>query len=239
MVGASSGIGEALARRLAARGRRVALLARRVERLEEVARGIDSGGERARAYGHDVRRREEVEGLFDRIEAELGTVDELYYVAAVMPEIGADEYDTEKDALQVEVNMLGCIAWGNAAARRFQERGAGRIVGVSSVAQDRGRTGRPVYGASKAGMDHYLEALRNRLWRRGVTVTTVRPGYVDTPMTQGHPKLFWLIGADRCAELIVRAAERRRTIVYVPARWRLLMTVIRCIPSFVFRKLDI
>ena len=134
--------------------------------------------------------------------------------------------------------MLGCIAWGNAAARRFQQRKAGCIVGISSVAQDRGRIGRPVYNASKAGMDTYLEALRNRLWRHGVRVTTVRPGFVETPMTAGL-KLKGAISADAAAAQILRARDRQRAIVYVPGKWRWIMFVIRCIPSFVFRKLSI
>ena len=103
--------------------------------------------------------------------------------------------------------MLGCIAWGNAAARRFLARKHGCFVGVSSVAGDRGRVGRPVYNASKAGMDCYLEALRNRLWRHGVQVTTIRPGFVETPMTAGL-KLKGAIAADKAAELILRARDR-------------------------------
>ena len=178
------------------------------------------------------------EGLFAKIEADIGQADELHFVAGVMPEIGPDEFDLEKDRLQVNVNMLGCIAWGNAAARRFQARKAGSIVGVSSIAQDRGRIGRPVYNASKAGMDTYLEALRNRLWRHGVRVTTIRPGFVETPMTAGL-QLKGAISADKAAELILKAQRQQKAIVYVPGKWRLIMFVIRSIPSFVFRKLSL
>jgi NAD(P)-dependent dehydrogenase (short-subunit alcohol dehydrogenase family) len=240
VVGASSGIGAALARRLGAAGRRVALLGRREAELARVAAEIDRNGERrAFVYAHDVTDHGAVEALFDRIEAEAGSVDEIHYVAGLMLPVALDEFDTGKDREQFAVNALGCIAWGNAAARRFLVRGHGRIVGVSSVAQDRGRAGRPTYGASKAAMDTYLEALRNRLWRHGVQVTTIRPGFVETDMTRGVPGLFWLIPADRAAELILRAAARRRAVAYVPARWRLLMTVIRSIPSFLFRRLNV
>ena len=108
----------------------------------------------------------------------------------------------------------------------------------SSVAQDRGRIGRPVYNASKAGMDTYLEALRNRLWRHGVQVTTIRPGFVETPMTAGL-KLKGAIPADTAAAKILQARDRQQAIAYVPGKWRLVMFVIRCIPSFVFRRLSI
>lgn len=240
VVGASSGIGLAVARRLALEGRKVAMLARRETELRAVAATIDDtlGRQAAFPYVHDAADAEAAEPLFARIEQELGPVDELHYVAAVMPAVEIDEFDLAKDRAMIEVNLLGCIAWGNAAARRFRERKGGCIVGVSSVAQDRGRTGRPVYNASKAGMDTYLEALRNRLWRHGVRVTTIRPGFVDTPMTAGL-RMRGAISADAAAAKILRARDRERTIAYVPWKWRPIMFVIRNIPSFVFRRLSI
>lgn len=240
VVGASSGIGAALARRLCLEGRKVALLARRPEELRAIAASIDDalGRKAAFAFPHDASDLESAEGLFARIEQELGEVDELHYVAGVMSEVAIDEFDLAKDRAQMQVNALGCIAWCNAAARRFLGRKRGCIVGVSSVAQDRGRCGRPGYNASKAAMDTFLEGLRNRLWRHGVQVTTIRPGFVETPMTQGLA-LKGAISADRAAGLILRARDRKRAVVYVPGKWRLVMFVIRNIPSVVFRRLSI
>ena len=240
VVGASSGIGLAVARRLAIEGRKVAMLARREPELRAMAATIDDalGRQAAFAFVHDAADLDAAEPLFARIEQQLGPVDELHYVAGVMPDVAIDEFDLGKDRQQVMVNMLGCIAWCNAAARRFQARKSGCIVGVSSVAQDRGRVGRPVYNASKAGMDTYLEALRNRLWRHGVRVTTIRPGFVETPMTAGL-QLKGAISADAAAGSILRARDRQRAIAYVPGKWRLVMFVIRSIPSFVFRRLSI
>lgn len=240
VVGASSGIGVAVARRLALEGRKVAMLARREPELRAMATAIDDtiGQRRAFPYVHDAADADAVEPLFARIEQELGPVDELHYVAGVMPTVRPDEFDLDKDRQQMQVNALGCIAWCNAAARRFLQRRAGCIVGVSSVAQDRGRIGKPGYHASKAAMDTFLEALRNRLWRHGVQVTTIRPGFVETPMTAGL-QLKGAIPADTAAGLILRARDRRRAIAYVPGKWRLIMFVIRNIPSFVFRRLSI
>ena len=240
VVGSSSGIGLALARRLALEGRRVAMLARRGEELEVQADLVNEavGKPLAHPYVHDAADLEAAEPLFARIERELGPVDELYYVAGVMPEIGAEEYDLAKDAQQMQVNALGCIAWVNAAIRRFHERRAGCIVGVSSVAQDRGRTARPGYHASKASMDTYLESIRNREWKHGVQVTTIRPGFVDTPMTAAL-QLRGAIPADRAAALILRARDARKTIAYVPWQWRPIMFVVRNIPSVLFRRMTI
>lgn len=240
VVGASQGIGEALARRLAAAGAKVALLARQADKAHRIAKGINEEQGKELAYGflHDVTDREKIEPLWTVIEQKIGTVGQLYYVAGTMENVERDEFDTKKDVRHFEVNTLGAVAWVNAAARRFQERG-GIICGVSSVAQDRGRVGRPAYNASKAGMDTHLEAVRNRLWRKGVRVTTVRPGFVATPLTEGQRKMFWVISADRAAELILRAVEKKKAIAYVPARWRVLMFVIRNIPSFLFRRLNV
>jgi NAD(P)-dependent dehydrogenase (short-subunit alcohol dehydrogenase family) len=121
------------------------------------------------------------------------------------------------------------------AARR------GTIVGVSSVAGDRGRRGNPVYAASKAGMNSVLESLRNRLARHGVTVCTIRPGYVATPMTAGlNLPATMTISADAAARLLLAAARKKRGVdVYVPAKWAPIMFVIRHIPSLVFRRLSI
>lgn len=240
VVGASSGIGVALARRLALEGRKVALLARRESELTAMAAQIDDalGKPLAKAYVHDAADLDAAEPLFVRIEQDLGPVDELHYVAGVMPEVRIDEFDLAKDRLQVQVNMLGCMAWCNAAARRFLARKSGCIVGISSVAQDRGRVGRPGYNASKAGMDTFLEGLRNRLWRHGVRVTTIRPGFVETPMTAGL-KLKGAISADRAAGLVLKARDRQAAIAYVPGKWRWIMLVIRSIPSFLFRRLSL
>jgi short-subunit dehydrogenase len=139
----------------------------------------------------------------------------------------------------LDINLAGAVAWLNPAAERFARLGRGTIVGIGSVAGDRGRVANPVYNASKAGLETYLEALRNRIHRSGARVVTIKPGFVDTDMTRGVKGLFWLISSDRAAEIILRKARRGSVSAYVPARWRLVMWVIRSIPSFVFRRLSL
>lgn len=235
VIGASSGMGEALAELLARRGAVVAAVARRRDALEAMA-------ERARrnrrpgkilAYAHDVTATAEVPALFQRICADMGGLDMVFYCAGAMPKVAIDEYDFEKDRQMVEVNLLGAIAWLNEAAVRFERLGTGHIVGVGSIAGDRGRAGNPVYNASKAGLATYLAALNHRLTKKGVTVTTIKPGFVDTPMTKGL-KMFWLISAKRAAELILEAAADGAAVRYVPRRWWLVGTIIRHIPNFIF-----
>ena len=236
VVGASSGLGAALARRLAARGYRVAAVARREAELAALR---DSAGPGLICpYVHDVTEYEQVPLLFDQITRDLGGLDLIIYVAAVQPPVKLHEYDFAKDEAMVRTNLLGAIAWLNQAAGRFEAARAGRIVGISSIAGDRGRVGSPVYNASKAGLDTYLEALRNRLSRYGITVTTIKPGFVDTELLKNAARTFWVVSPDEAAARTLEAVKRGRQVAYVPPRWRLVSLAVRLMPSFIFRRLS-
>ena len=241
VVGASSGIGAALVRRLAADGCRVAAVARRGEKLGELEREIEESGAAGTVltFVHDVENEAEVSDLFVEITRSLGGLDLVIYAAGVMHPVDFSEYDTAKDLHMVRVNLAGAVAWLNPAAARFEALGAGTVVGIGSVAGDRGRSKSPVYNTSKAGLHTYLEALRNRIARRGVKVVTVKPGFVDTAMTRGMPGLFWVISPDRAAAIILKKARRGVVTAYVPARWRVVMWIIRSIPSWIFRRLKV
>ena len=241
VIGASSGIGEALARRLAADGTRVALVARRREELARICADIngDAGDRRALFRVHDVLETGAVPELFQGIARELGGLDLVVYAAGVMHQVAFDEFDPARELEMLAVNLGGAVAWLDPAAARFSRLGHGTIVGIGSVAGDRGRSGNPVYCTSKAGLHAYLEGLRNRVARDGVRVVTIKPGFVDTAMTRGAEGLFWVISADRAAEVILDHARRGTTSAYVPARWRAVMLVIRNIPSVIFRRLKV
>ena len=241
VIGASSGIGEAMARRLAASGTRVALVARRREELERVTAEINAEAAEDRAFfrAHDVRETRGVPELFQGIARELGGLDLVVYAAGVMHPVAFDEFNLEKDLDTLDVNLRGAVAWLDPAAERFSRLRGGTIIGIGSVAGDRGRSGNPAYCTSKAGVHAYLEAIRNRVARDGVKVVTIKPGCVDTAMTRGLDGLFWLITADRAAEVILRKAARGVNTAYVPARWRWVMLIIRSIPSIIFRQLKV
>lgn len=227
IVGASSGIGEALASQLISAGVKVACVSRR-------GTAPDGG----LGYAHDVHDTAAVPELFERICAELGGLDLIVYAAGVMLRLQDDEYDMEKDAETIAVNITGAVAWLNEAARRFGKAGGGTIVGLSSVAGERGRRGMPVYGASKAFLNTYLESLRNRVGRKGVAVVTIKPGPVETPMTHSL-KMPFMIPVEQAAKEILDAARDSKREAFVPAKWKPIMTVIRAMPSAIFRRLNI
>lgn len=236
VVGASSGIGEALAKQLALEGAEVAIVARREGELRRVAA---SAPERIRTYVHDVACVDEVPALFDRIVEELGGLDTVVYAAGVMPNVEEGEYNFDKDRSMMVVNVVAAMAWLNLAAARFEAARSGTIIGISSIAGERGRRGNPGYCTSKAALSTYLESLRNRCSRYGVNVVTIKPGFVDTAMTRGKPGLFWLISAEQAARAALRLARRGRSVSgFVPARWALVAFVVRLLPSFIFRRLN-
>jgi len=139
----------------------------------------------------------------------------------------------------VEVNLIGALAWLNPVAEMFQSAQAGQIVGIGSVAGDRGRVGNPGYNTSKAGLATYLEALRNRLTRRGVRVLTVKPGFVQTEMIKAAqgPTPF-MIAPEKAADDIWKAMQKRKQMIYTPSIWRWIMLAIQHTPSFIFRRLS-
>lgn len=238
VVGASSGIGAALVRQLASEGCQVAALARREDRLAELA--ADAPAQTVKVYRHDVLEAGEVPALLERIVGDLGGLDTLCYVAGVMPMVGPQEYDPDLDRTMVEVNLLGGMAWCAEVARLFLSERRGTIVGVSSVAGERGRRMNPAYHASKAGFSTYLESLRNRLEGHGVRVVTILPGMVKTEMTRGIDKLVWPITPEQAARTMIATWRGSFwSTRFIPLRWCLVMAVIRAIPSRIFRHLNI
>jgi short-subunit dehydrogenase len=243
IVGASSGIGRAMAEELAAHGTRLALVARRADLLRDIRQTINqaAGEQRAWSFTHDVADADAVPALFQEIATTLGGLDLVVYAAGIMPDIGPDEYPTDKDSATIDTNFKGAVAWLNQAALRFSRARSGTIIGISSVAGDRGRRGNPVYNASKAALNSYLESLSNRLRVRGVTVVTAKPGYVQTAMIEGAqlPPLLPAIPAQQAARLILQAAASRRRVAYIPWWWRIIMLITRAVPAPIFERLNV
>ena len=235
IVGASSGVGAALARRLSREGYTLALVARRIDRLDALAAELNH----AFAYQHDVVNITEVPALLDQIVSDLGRLDLFIYCAGVLYPNDPTVYDTDHDQLILQVNLIGAAAWINPVAQRFQQQHAGHIVGIGSIAGDRGRRGMPAYTASKAGMHTYLEGMRNRLWSDGVTVTTIKLGQVDTDMLKNADRRRGPITPERAADLIWQAIKLRKQTVYVPWWWALIGLTVRHLPSVIFRRLSL
>lgn len=245
VIGASSGIGKALAEELLKEGVSVAMISRRRAPMEELRiandelRTKDDSRGQAFVYEHDVTDFARTESLFQQITHDLGGLDLVIYNSGVMYSMEENEFNFAKDREMIEVNITAAFAWLGETAKRFQQTKSGTIVGISSIAGDRGRRGNPGYGTTKAALTTYLESLRNRLSKYGVRVVTIKPGFIDTAMTRGKAGLFWVISAEKAAKLILDAARKGKTTVYVPGRWRLVSMIVKSIPSFIFKHLPV
>jgi len=240
IIGASDGLGAELARQLAHEGYSLALLARSKDKLDALCNDLNQKEQLARAYVHDVSEYNKVPDLLRKIVAELGGLDLVIFVAGVnYPPGGIDKFNFENDRKMIEINLIGAMAWLHPISEMFQAAKAGQIVGIASVAGDRGRVGNPGYNTSKAGLATYLEALRNRLTRNGVNVLTVKPGFLKTEMLKAAQGATpFAIEPAQAAADIVKAMKQRKQLIYTASIWRWIMLAIQHTPSFIFRKLS-
>ncbi len=241
VVGASSAIAREFARAAAGEGADVLLAGRDQADLEASAADIRlRAGRQAGVLPFAAEEAAGHAGLIAhaRQSAGAGTLN-LFFAVGTMPDQGAIDADPALQRATLAANLTGAISLLQAAAPVFEAQRAGRIVALGSVAGDRGRPKNYVYGAAKAGLAAYLQGLRARLWRYGVTVTTVKPGFVDTAMTFGLPGLFLVASPRAVARACLRAAQRGREVIYVPWFWRPIMALLRAIPEPIFKRLDI
>ncbi|MEM6586738.1 MAG: SDR family oxidoreductase [Pseudomonadota bacterium] len=239
VVGATSTIARAFARQAAARGDSLLLAGRDMDELDKIAADCQfRGAPLAEAIVFDARDPKTFKAIHKLAEKTEGTVSVAVFVGS-MP----DQADIDADPSLVDGTITdsftGPARLLTMLAPLLEKRGSGTIAGVGSVAGDRGRLGNYVYGASKAGFHAYLSGLRNRLGRSGVHVITVKPGTVDTAMTWGMEKLPFVAQPDKIASDILRAADKKKDIIYTPIIWWPIMTIIRSIPERVFKKMEI
>ena len=225
VVGASSGIGAALATELVRRGATVAISARRREELEAVSAGTMT------VVPADVTDRSSMDAAYRRVHTELRQVDMVVFNAGYWEPMDAARWDRDLFARHVEVNLLGLNNGVGAVLPDMISGGRGHLVVVASVAGFRGVTGSEAYGATKAAQINMFEALRTGLRRRGISVTTVCPGFVRTDLTakNAFPMPF-IIAPDKAARSICDGLERGQLEIVFPAPMALLMKTARLLP---------
>ncbi len=225
VVGASSGIGAAVARELRARGAVVAISARRADELDAVSAGT------MLVVPADVTDTASLRAAASRIRDELGSIDLVVLSAGYWQQMSAGDWDTASFDQHVRVNLIGM---SNAIATVLPEmraRRSGVIAGISSVAGYRGLAGAEAYGATKAGQINLLESLRITVARDGVRVVTICPGFVRTDLTAGNAfAMPFIIDADAAGRAICDGLERERTEIVFPLRMAILMKAARLVP---------
>jgi short-subunit dehydrogenase len=237
VTGASSGIGRALAKALAAEGARVGLIARRREALEQLAAEIGQAGGSAVAAPADVGERESVVTVIREVAARLGPVDLLVANAGVGAPTLLEPFNVADVEKMFRVNTLGVVYGVEAVLPEMLRRGRGHLAAVSSLAAYKGLPGESAYCGSKAAVNAFMEGLRIQLRGKGITVTTICPGFVKTPMTSVNDfAMPFVISADEAARRIVRALRRRVKVFNFPWQTTLMMKLTRWLPDWVMAR---
>lgn len=241
ILGGTSGMGRAIARRLAERGASVFLLGIGEDDLARSAADLAARHAKGEPVGHavcDLERPEGFAAALDAAEGALGGFDAVIVTAALFATQDALEADVELARRLVTVNYANTVVFCEHARKRLLARGGGWLTVFSSVAGDRGRKPVAIYGSSKAGLSVYLEALDHKFHAQGLSVLCVKPGFVKTAMTAGLKPPPFAGEPEQVARDVVRAMDRRRPMLYTPGMWALVMLVIRWLPRFVMRKIN-
>jgi decaprenylphospho-beta-D-erythro-pentofuranosid-2-ulose 2-reductase len=240
IIGATSAIAEASARILAARGDALYLVARNSARLSAIAADLTVRG--SSRVGSEVLDANDVgghEAMLERGKDFLGGYDTVLIAHGTLSDQKACEASVDLTLREINTNGLSVVALLTRVANHLAEQRAGTIAVISSVAGDRGRQSNYVYGSAKALVTAFLSGLRQRLAKVGVNVVTIKPGFVDTPMTAAFPKGPLWARPEAVARGIVKAMDRRRNTVYLPGFWWPIMFIIRSIPERVFLRLSL
>ena len=241
LLGATSGIGKALARRWAAQGNNLLLAARDLDETQRLAADLQTRfGIDAQSVAFDALAFDDHEPFWrDCLSRAGGHLQGVLLCYGFMTLREETDRDPKLVRQTIDVNYTSPVSILNLVAQDFEKAGSGYICGFSSVAGDRGRQSNYYYGSAKAAFSTYLQGLRNRLFKRGITVITVKPGFVDTGMTWGLPGMFLVATPEKVAADTWRAVARKQSNLYTPFFWRYIMFIIRSVPEFIFKRMKL
>ena len=238
IFGATSAIAQALARRLAQQSDKLFLVGRNANKLSAfvgdlVVRGFPQPG----SVAADLNVTSDHAAIFKQAASHLGGFDLVIIAHGDLGNESTAQRDYDTALAIYQSNFLSAVSLATVAANYLEAQKAGCLVAISSVAGDRGRQSNYIYGSAKGALSLFLQGLRNRLFHSGVDVLTVKPGFVDTPMTAQFKKGALWAQPDAIAAGIVKAIEKRRDVVYLPGFWWLIMLIFKVIPEGVFKRL--
>lgn len=238
IIGATSAIASETALLWGKQGHALFLVARNAQKLDAVVGHLQTHGcQHLHQKVMDLNAPELHLALIEEAATAMGGLDMLLIAHGSLSPQAACEQDAQLTLAEMHVNFMGPVSLLTHAANYFEARGQGTIGVITSVAGDRGRMSNYVYGSAKGGLSRFLQGMRHRLAATGVRVVDIKPGFVDTPMT-AHIERKGLLFAtpERVAKGIVKAMARGQHVVYLPGFWRLILTVVRLTPHFIFHK---
>jgi decaprenylphospho-beta-D-erythro-pentofuranosid-2-ulose 2-reductase len=240
ILGASSAIAEHTARLFAARGDRLMLVARNAQRLKTISDDLQVRGAKTCDFQvADLSDTRIHADLLRDITTRMDGLDIILIAYGTLGDQKACEQAFATTLQELQINCLSVISLLTLAANQFEQQGHGCLAVISSVAGDRGRQSNYVYGTAKGALSIFLQGLRNRLSRSGVQVLTIKPGFVDSPMTKDFNKGLLWVKPVVIAQGIVKAIDKQKDVVYLPFFWRYIMLIIKFIPEKIFKRLSL
>ena len=240
IIGATSAIAEHCARIWAAKGDALFLVARNEERVQTIADDLKvRGASEVTAYCTDLNEMDQHSQMLDAADEAMNGIDIVLIGHGTLSNQKTCELSVEETLAEIQTNALSTVSLLTLIANQFEEKRNGTICVISSVAGDRGRASNYVYGSAKAMVTVFASGLRQRLHKSNVAVVTIKPGFVDTPMTSEFKKGFLWAKPNTVAAKIVRAIDRKKTEVYVPLFWWIVMIIIKVMPCKLFKKISL
>jgi len=241
IIGATSGIAEAVARLYAEQGSRLFLVARNSNKLDIISADLAArGAEDVKLFVMDMNDSEQITAMLDNAWQAFGSIDVALVAHGTLPDQQRTESDISYAITEFRTNAESVIACLSGLAAHFHPQGRGVLAVIGSVAGDRGRSSNYLYGAAKAAIETYASGLRVKLFKTGVHVLLIKPGFVATPMTAqlDLPELLTTT-PERVARDIQRAITRNQDVLYTPWFWKWIMLIIRWIPAVIFKRLKL
>lgn len=234
IVGATSGIGKALAEIAAQKGYKVGVTGRRIDRLEDLQAEYPVS---IHYRFMDITDHKEAAGTLFDLANEMGGMDIVVLNAGISNIQGDASLEAEQKV--IDVNVTGFVQLANRAYKYFKEQGHGQIVGISSIASMLGYGRSAPYNASKAFISTYMQGYRQKARREkaAITITDIKPGFVESEMTEGQKGMFWVSPVDKAARQIMRAIEWKKHHAYITKRWRFVAWLIKITPNWILDRL--
>ena len=240
IIGATSSIAEHCARIWAARGDALHLVARNEQHVQTIAADLKVRGvSKVTTYCTDLNDMDKHEELLGVADAVIGSIDVVLIAHGTLSNQKSCELSVHETLAEIQTNALSTISLLTLIANRFEAKKSGTICVISSVAGDRGRASNYVYGSAKAMVTAFTSGLRQRLYKSNVSVVTIKPGFVDTPMTSEFKKGVLWAKPNVVSASIVKAIDKKKGEVYAPEFWRVVMALIIVFPNFVFKRLKL
>ena len=232
IIGATTGIGRSLAQLYASKGYEISITGRRIALLDEIKEAFPNTKVHIRAM--DVTDYEASRKTMEELVNEMGGVD----ISIINAGVGFPKASFEQEIETININVRGFMALAHWSYQYFQQKGGGQVVGVSSLAALSGSAYSPEYHASKAFMVNYMSGLRMRSvkYKHNITVTDIRPGFVDTPMTKQNKGMFWVATPEKAALQIAEAIDSKKKIAYITKRYILVAIMLKIIPEWLLTK---